>query len=239
MLKKISLWKDIVYFENLKSKNFFTRLVSSLKDEIEYIYPSTNKNSKILQDQIDLLKPNFIWTAGEKSNAIGGKINLNHKLISTHTDWAYQLIPIRSKSKKKFKRCDKYVPPFNHCKEGRYKIFKRADIVTTGSSKQKEEIYKLSKANAYLIPQVFPNEKNPYKNYEIVNSSKVKIYHIGGLVTTSNYIGLTDYLEKVHFNLIKDDKNKFELNVIGSSFLAKKELIKVKFCKCGNAWVPV
>lgn len=229
VLKRVVEFKDIIVEPSRGDNNgFIKNLISSFIDPIELFYPKTGKKAEFLKAELNRLKPDFVWTgAFDYTNLIGflGIAN-GQRWILTQTDWNHRLVKIRNSQNKNSLKKRLLIFWRSYTLKKVTKLFlKKATLIVTGSSLQQKEIKEIVNRSSFLIPQIYPEIDNSVSVES--NTSQMNIFHLGSLVTTSNYIGMISYLDKVHFRLIQElGKENVKLKLIGSHKGAKKELIQ-------------
>jgi glycosyltransferase involved in cell wall biosynthesis len=172
------------------------------------------------------VNPDFIWAEGGSAAALVAGSRIALPWVYAHFDMYFRILKLRQKAQKRTPHLSEQIRMWA-LQRGETYIIRSASTLITGSQTEAEALRALGSRNVYLIPTMYEPatinmslERRP---------TSPRIFHLGSLRTTANYLGLMAYLEKVQPRLDslcnESSGELLRLHIIGDTAGAKPELL--------------
>jgi len=214
-------WTDVDYLPTRFSKK---GIIQALISPVKFFYPEIEQQVREFDRLLTDLDPQIVWTVSPFSAVVAYQSKLPFKWVNYIGDWRHKLRLIRvnyihrSLSAKAWQRFVSFSQ-----KRMDIKILKKCDVVETASMQQQKELQVIGIKHVRAIPQFYPKPSS----IPTTNQGATQIIHLGNLITTSNQVGLFDYLNHVHPHLNGEQAVKENLIVIGGKHTKSRQLSRL------------
>lgn len=223
---KTKLWVELDYKLQRRPKKELLKIHRLLfGNTSHYLFSNVRDYSIQIEKLIDENEIDLVWTSSTFSALVVSDLKKTFKWVNYIGDWRYRLRLIRNRKKNLsyYSRLKEYF--FSRLdKKLDLDTIRKCDFVETSSVKQEMEIRKMGIENILAIPQFYSEIGNI--NFDFISNENPKIIHLGSLETTSNKIGLLDYINCVH-PVISNEIEDYKLTIIGDVNNSSKELTQL------------
>ncbi|MBA3284834.1 MAG: glycosyltransferase [Nitrosopumilus sp.] len=180
---------------NTEEKSRMARLyhlILALLYPIRYKYNTISKETnEIFKKLLIQIQPDMIWTEHQFPAILAQNYIQETPIIFSHTDWLWRIKKLRQKDNRFNLR---FLLNIYLLKRLEVKLVQKVSGCVSGSIKEAFEIEMLSRKPVIYLPATYPLI-NPVLLKE-THSSK-RIFHLGGMSTTANRIGLQRFIDVV------------------------------------------
>lgn len=218
-------WQDISYSSMPRCQTKLELLTQFLFQPTELAFPEAIFLRQSLQEIAREIKPDFIWAEWALSGVVVNISNIKLPWVYAHTDMLYRIHQLRQvSSADKIYWSSRLV--LHRVKKVEFEIIRKSDVVITGSQTEANELRAIGASNVVLIPTTY--ESVPVEFPASSVDSPPRIFHLGGLSTTANQLGLDAYLDRVQpkLNQMLGEQNQLaRLHLIGDASRGKPWLV--------------
>jgi len=202
-------WRDIEYQSLPAYRSKAEGILKGLARPIHFVFPEIELLHAPLLQVIETVRPDFIMAQMYPAGALVATIQCNVPWVFGHHDWVYRYNDLRlargwgrRSLGARFKRWVK--------RRAEVAVACKSAVVIAASVTESHELQKLGAKEIFVIPATYESVPTPSEN--VSPQDPLRIVHFGQLTTTSNAVGLRDYLIQVAPALPKN----WEFHVIGS-----------------------
>jgi len=222
-------WDDIVYtpapIYNSRAELLYKALFCSL----ETIFSESNSLRNSFICKVNEVNPDFIWAEGGAAAALVAGAKLGLPWVYANHDLYFRLSKLRQQAWTRNPYWSERIHLWS-MQRGEMQIIRNANAIATGSQTEANELIMMGGRKVTLIPTTYESESVNLGLSKMAAHGPARIIHLGSLRTTSNYLGLMAYLEKVYPRLAERKKNYvdelFQLHIIGDIEGAKPAFIE-------------
>lgn len=215
-----SEWQDLDYDLPKSKTGLLPSIIKLLVNPVDFFYPGMRDltgHFKLLVEKID---PDIVWTGFQPSSILVLKAAVNLPWIHYIGDWRHKLRLLRNGNKVSLvKRLKARLYAYGEFRIDKI-ILNTCTVIQTASSVQGTQIKNISNRPVFVISQFYSLPE--VKVITEPSHEPPKIIHLGSLRTTSNRIGLRDYLKNIHDGL--NAITAYKLTVVGDTTGTNQEL---------------
>ncbi|OQZ00516.1 MAG: hypothetical protein B6D41_00025 [Chloroflexi bacterium UTCFX4] len=217
-------WHDVTYSSVPCCHTKLELLTQFLFHPTNLAFPDAIFLRQSLQELASEIKPDFIWAEWVLPGVVANISKLGLPWAYAHHDMLYKIYHHRQSSSDKVYWSSRLV---SHCvKQAETEIVRKSDVVITGSQTEANELRAIGASKVVLIPTTY--ESVPVEFPASSVDSPPRIFHLGGLSTTANQLGLDAYLDRVQpkLNQMLGEQNELaRLHLIGDASRGKPWLV--------------
>ncbi|MDL1911674.1 glycosyltransferase family 4 protein [Chloroflexi bacterium CFX6] len=221
-------WTDVVYPSTPPYRTRLELLQRATFQPVRLAFPETGTLLAGFVNALQGLKPDFLWAESGAAGALAASQPFPLPYVYAQTDFHHRIFQLRRQARSRRPLLSEQIHEWA-VRRGEMRIIRKATVITTGSQTEADELRRAGGRYVLVIPTTY--EEVELDRLKPQDGSPARILHLGGLRTTSNYLGLMAYLDKVqsHFEA---GESCFQLHVIGDTTGAKPELMERLFaCK--------
>jgi glycosyltransferase involved in cell wall biosynthesis len=224
---KVVGWQDVVYSPSPVFRSRIELVRKALFLPIELTFSETTTLRDKLLQAVKAVKPDFIWAEWGSGGALVATSCLALPWVYAHHDMYHRIVQVRQKVSVHKLYLSERIRLWA-MKRGERQIICKATAIVTGSQTEARKLKVMGGKYISLIPTTYEPVNLDYSN--ATGSAPARILHLGSLRTTSNYLGLMAYLDKIQpqlDGLCNEQANgMFRLHIIGDLSGAKVELME-------------
>ncbi|MBK9926015.1 MAG: glycosyltransferase family 4 protein [Anaerolineales bacterium] len=221
-------WTDVIYSLPPAYRTWIELLSRAISRPLLLAFPAIGTLSGRFVEFVHEVDPDLIWAESGVAGAVAASLPAPIPFVYSQTDFHYRIFGLRQEARARKPYPSERIQLWA-MHRGEMQVIRQAAAIVTGSQTEADELRSVGGRNISVIPTTYEVVALDHPNSQ--GEWPARILHLGSLRTTSNYLGLMAYLDKVQSRL---DANggRYQLHIIGDVTGAKPELLeRLNACK--------